>query len=115
MDGSSAVFVVIDEDNAYLMSKKSKILLSRRYPGLYIEYFDNRRSSKEIPELEDGATLGHDVIGDAEGQSLLHCLFIALRHAEDFYEQACGYSMELPHRKSCKVRVIFYGKKLKIN
>ncbi len=54
---------------------------------------NGRRSKKRIYELRNIQEMNKfTLLGIADGDNLFHCLYIAARHAKDFWKRVCAYS-----------------------
>lgn len=65
--------------------------------------------TKKIYKLSNDEVGKYKLIGEAEGQFFIHCLFMG-RHAENFHNRVYGYRILKPTRKDMKMRVAFYEK-----
>lgn len=65
---------------------------------------------KRIYELSSNEVQDYRVIIETEGQYFFHCVSIAGRHTENFWERIYGFRIDNPTKKTNRIRVIFYEK-----
>lgn len=63
-----------------------------------------------IPELSDEEAERLEILGEAQGSTELHCVYIGARHAKKFFERVAGYQRAPSTRPDLPVHLIFYEK-----
>lgn len=53
---------------------------------------------------------GLKVLGNAEGNDVYHCLYLAVKYEREFLKRVRGYRTDKPTKKDMKIRVVFYEK-----
>lgn len=69
---------------------------------------NGRGTKKWIYELKEEDLNNHALLGIADGQEFFHCLYIAIRHVENFRKRVCCYRIEPSKQKGCALAVSFY-------
>ncbi len=68
-------------------------------------------SERAIRKLSEEEIGGFVFLGAAEGQDIFHCIYIAARHCENFWERADGFRIMPPTHQGMAMTMEFYGKK----
>ena len=67
--------------------------------------------TKTIYPLSKKAAERYELIGKARGQDLFHCLYLAGRHAKNFFNRVYGYRTNRYPRTLYPLHVDFYERK----
>ncbi|MBI3046497.1 MAG: hypothetical protein HYY86_03130 [Candidatus Harrisonbacteria bacterium] len=55
----------------------------------------------------------YKVLGVADGQDFMHCLYLGSKYAKNFEHNVAGYTVAASDKKGCTMKVIFYKLKKK--
>ena len=72
--------------------------------------FKRGTEEKDVRELSTEELDNYTLIGTALGADLFHCLYLGMRHADNFFQRVYGYIVK-PADPPYAITVAFYEKK----
>lgn len=78
------------------------------------ERIGGRVSERIVHNLSGQNLKYYKVLGVADGQNFMHCLYLGSKYAKNFDRCVAGYRIESSDKNGCVIKVTFYQQKKRV-